>query len=537
MGHPSYRLLHMLTLLSAIALAASTILSEHVYRTKDQLVVRTTTGTYTGLIEPKYPKTRQFRSIAFAEPPVLSRRWLPPQKPPLSAKHHDSYNFPLSCPQFVSKIPSLNNQYFAEGTLVNNGNQNDTSGLVGADTSEDCLYLAVWTPANATFHSKLPVLFFMSGGGFTTGGIDIRYQIPTSWIEDSQSHIVVTINYRVNIFGFPNARGLTNQNLGILDQRAALEWVRDNIAGFGGDPAKITLWGQSAGSMSADAHAHAFYDDPIAHAFFLQSGTVFSGPAVDDMTQSNFSFVAKRFGCQFTDDSDGIAELDCMRKVPFKQIENFVGQYADSGEQPPLDFIPVVDDSLIFSDYTARAHAGKVAHRPTILSNVANEMSSLVPLPSDLTKGPDQTLVFAYDLAEWICPTYNSTIERTRLGIPVFRYQHAGTFPNLNPFKWLGAYHGSDVPMNFGTYGLLTSLADATEFETEVSRTMQNHILAFAKDPRHGPQKIGWKALITGNGSGGELIRFGADGKVVQHVDSIEVDGACQGVGAYNAFP
>ncbi|GAE00285.1 hypothetical protein ANI_1_1074034 [Paecilomyces variotii No. 5] len=502
----------MFTFFSAIALAASIVLSEHVYLAEDQLTVRTTTGTYTGLIEPKYPKTRQFRSIAFAEHPVLSRRWLPPQKLPLSTEYHDSYIFPPSCPQFVSKVPSLNNEYLAGGALINNGNQNDTSGL-------------------------LPVLFFMSGGGFTTSGTDIPYQIPTSWIEHSQSHIVITINYRVNIFGFPNARGLTNHNLGILDQRAALEWVRDNIAEFGGNPVKITLWGQSAGSISADAHAHAFYDDPIAHAYFPQSSTVFSGPAVDDKKHSNFSFVASKFGCQFSKDIEGIVELDCMRSVPFKQIENLVGQYADSTQQPALNFIPVVDGSLIFSDYAARAQAGKVAHLPTILSNAANEMSSLVPLPRNLTKGPDLTLVFTYDLAEWVCPTYNSTVERTRLGIPVFRYQHAGTFPNLNPFKWLGAYHGSDVPMNFGTYGLLMNLANTTDFETEVSRTMQHHILAFANDPHYGPQKIGWKALSAGNGSSGELIRFGADGKVVQHVDSIEVDGACQGVGTCNAFP
>lgn len=523
--------------LSGIVFATTTFASGHLYHTEDQLTVKTSTGTYTSLIDSNFPKTRQFRSIAFAQPPVLSRRWLPPQKLPPSTEHHDSYKFPPSCPQFVSKIPTLNNEYFAGGTLVNNGNQNHTSGLSGADTSEDCLYLAVWTPANATFRSKLPVLFFMSGGGFSTGGVDIPYQIPTSWIERSQSHLVVTINYRVNIFGFPNARGLKDQNLGILDQRAALEWVRDNIVQFGGDPEKITLWGQSAGSMSADAHAHAFYQEPIAHAYFLQSGNVFTSPAVTDMKYSNFSFIAKQSGCQFDNDSDGIAELECMRQVPFNEIENSIGQYSDSGQQPALNFIPVVDEFLIFSDYAARARAGKVARRPTILSNTANEMSSMIPLPKNLTEGPDQALVLAYDLAVWICPTYNSTAERNRLRIPVFRYQHAGTFPNLNPFKWLGAYHGSDVPMNFGTYGLLTDLANSTKFEIEVSQKMQDHILAFAKDPYHGPQKIGWEPSSSSNGSSGELIRFGANGNAIQYVNAIEVDGACQGVGTYDAFP
>ena len=113
------------------------------------------------------------------------------------------------------------------------------------------------------------MLIFLPGGAFQTGGINSGYYSPTSWIERSQSHIVITINYRVNIFGFPNAPGLAEQNLGILDQRIALGWVRDNIAAFGGDPHAITQWGQSAGSMSSDIHAHAFPEDPIARAYFL----------------------------------------------------------------------------------------------------------------------------------------------------------------------------------------------------------------------------------------------------------------------------
>ena len=81
-----------------------------------------------------------------------------------------------------------------------------------------------------------------------TGGVNIPVQLPSEWVYRSQGHIVVTINYRVNIMGFPNAAGLKTQNVGLRDQRAAVEWVQDNIAPFGGDPTAITLWGQSAGS-------------------------------------------------------------------------------------------------------------------------------------------------------------------------------------------------------------------------------------------------------------------------------------------------
>ncbi|KAF2181535.1 alpha/beta-hydrolase [Zopfia rhizophila CBS 207.26] len=528
-------------LLSLVSLAA-TIVAGHAdhadTNASDQLTVKTSTGTYTGLIDPKFPKTRQFRSIAFAEPPVKSRRWLPPQKLSPSSEHYNSYDLPPSCPQFVSSVPSLLSEYFADGALIYNGNQNHTSGLVGAATSEDCLYLAVWTPANATCNSKLPVLFFMTGGGFQGGGVNLPYQLPTDWVERSQSHIVVTINYRVNIFGFPDAAGLSEQNLGILDQRAALEWVRDNIASFGGDPTAITQWGQSAGSMSTDVHAHAFYEDPIAHAYFLQSGTVFSGAAVADTTFSNFSFVAQHFGCNSTSGNNSAAELDCMRAVPFEQVSNFVGQYGDSGAVPALSFLPVVDERIVFSDYAARASSGKVARLPTILSNTANEASSLVPFPvENQTAGFPQEVILAVELAQFICPTYNSTLERNHLSIPVYRYQHAGTYPNLNPVEWIGAYHGSDIPMNFGTYDLVKGLGDAIQLEIETSRAMQDHILAFAKDPYYGPQKLDWEPLNASAPQGGKLIRFGADGKAVQYVDGIDVDGICQGVGEYDAFP
>jgi acetylcholinesterase len=522
----------MMFTLFFISLLAHTVIALPNKAASPNLTIKTTTGTFTGLIDPKFPSTRQFRSIPFAQPPTLSRRWLPPQKLSTSSQHYNSTTLPPSCPQFVSSIPSLSSTYFAEGAMINNGNDNHTSGLSGAATSEDCLYLAIWTPSQATPTAKLPVLFFMTGGGFQGGGVNLPYQLPTGWVDRSQAHIVVTINYRLNIFGFPNALGLADQNLGMLDQRAALEWVRDNIVQFGGDAKRITQWGQSAGSMSADAHAHTFYKDPIASAYILQSGTLFSGPPVVDTAHSNFTFVARNFGCY-----NATVELDCMRAIPFPKIINFIGQYGDSGAQPALSFIPAVDNRTIFSDYPARIAAGKVAHRPTILSNTANELSSLIPFSGTNVSAVPQEVILAISLAQFVCPTYNSTVERNGLGIPVFRYQYAGMFPNMNPFEWLGAHHGSDVPMNFGTYGLITDFANATKFEEEVSRKMQQHILAFASDPWKGPQKIGWKPMIASDAKGGSLVRFGADEKAVQYVDGVEVDGVCQGIGEYDAFP
>ncbi|KAF7353955.1 Alpha/beta-hydrolase [Mycena venus] len=489
--------------LSSLILALPSVLGRG---DSDNLTVKTSTGTYTGVIEPKFPNTRQFRSVAFAEPPVADLRWLPPKPLSNSTTRHDSSAFPLSCPQFVSSLPTVWNQFLAKGNLIYNGDQNHTSGLSGAATSEDC--------------------------GFATGGVNIEWQLPTDWVERTQQHIVVTINYRLNVFGFPNARGLTDQNLGILDQRVALEWVRDNIASFGGDPAKITQWGQSAGAISVDLHSFAYYNDPIARGYFMQSGDAFVGSRIQDAAHTNFSFMAAHFGCDL---SDGAAELDCMRRVPFDSIENFIGQYAQNGTQPALSFGITPDEKIIFSDYAARAAAGKVARVPAILSNCANEMSSLYPYPVDnLTAGPYEPAVLALDISGWVCPTANTTALRNALDIPVFRFQHAGTYPNLNPLKWLGAYHASDLPIAFGTYGLLTDLGHTTAFEVAVSRAMQDHVFAFVEDPHHGPQSIGWEPMNASAPHGGTFIRFGADHNVMQYVDGVEVDGVCKGTGSYS---
>ncbi|KAM0351274.1 hypothetical protein ACHAP4_009413 [Fusarium culmorum] len=387
----------------AIVLASNTVNCQN----KDSsLTAKTATGSFTGIIDPSFPRIRQWRSIPFAEPPVSSLRWLPPQKlPPDSKRHRYSAKFPPSCPQFVSGVESYWNTPLTRGNLIYNGAQNDTSGLVGEATSEDCLYLAIWSPKSKPPEGGFPVAFFMTGGGFVQGGVDLPWQNPESWVERSQSHIVVSINYRVDIFGFPNARGLADgeQNLGILDQRAALEWVHENIAAFGGNPERITQWGRSAGGMSADIHSFAWYEDPIAQAYYAESGVALNIDGAleppNELTYSNFSFVARHVGCgapcgDGCEDKDGLAELNCMRQVSMAQIVNFVGQYGDRGENPPLTFSLMIDERVIFSDYHARAKAGKIARRPAMFSMTSNEYSSLLPWPpKNLTEGPDQDVV------------------------------------------------------------------------------------------------------------------------------------------------
>jgi acetyl esterase/lipase len=200
---------------------------------------------------------------------------------------------------------------FVPGLLVENGQQNQSSGLLVLGSSEDCLSLAIWTPYGVSLDAKRAVALFMIGGGFSTGGVNVRAQLPQQWVNRTGAHIVVTINYRVNIFGFPIAAGDSSPNVGILDQRLPLEWVAENIASFGGDPEAIMMWRRSAGSQLVDYHNYAFWDNPISRASLSQPGTALKSLSSADCGHTNFTFVAKNLSCDFP--SDPAAELECMQ--------------------------------------------------------------------------------------------------------------------------------------------------------------------------------------------------------------------------------
>lgn len=175
-----------------------------------------------------------------------------------------------------------------------------------------------------------------------------------SFADSKAPHVLTPLNsYRGNIFGFPNAAGLDQRylNVGLLDQRLALEFVRSNIAAFGGDLARITLWGQSAGALSVDYYNFAYPEDPIVSGLIMDSGTALYPSVTLDPTHSNFTFVAAQLGCK---DLSPTAELACMRNVSSIAIETLIQAYEDNGTQPVLSFNPIIDYRTKFSNYTAR---------------------------------------------------------------------------------------------------------------------------------------------------------------------------------------
>lgn len=158
------------------------------------LTVTAPSGTYTGIMNGTVPNVRQYLGIPYSLPPVGDRRWLPPTKFPSNPSVHiPATDFPPGCPQYGPRFPTVFNQYLTQNTIPW-GSQNHTPGTMVWSSNEDCLYLAVWTPASASKKSKLPVIMFIAGGGFVnSGSVNAAWYKPHQWVQRTQAHVAVTI--------------------------------------------------------------------------------------------------------------------------------------------------------------------------------------------------------------------------------------------------------------------------------------------------------------------------------------------------------
>jgi para-nitrobenzyl esterase len=265
----------------------------------------TVTGTRHGEVEGVQREGYvSFKGIPYAAPPIGERRWLPPQpvNPWSGTLQAQSYGFVAPQPERVADAPLA-----MLGTEV-------------GEEREDCLYLNVWTPA--IDDRKRPVMVWIHGGGFRSGTGGSPLYSPRFLLRRGDV-VVVTLNYRLGALGFLNLNEVTRGripstgNEGLLDQIAALRWVRDNIAAFGGDPDQVTVFGESAGGMSVGALLGA----PAARGLF-QRAIPQSGAASTARTLERAAYVAERFlekiGLQ-PHDCDGLRALDPRRLIEVEQ--------------------------------------------------------------------------------------------------------------------------------------------------------------------------------------------------------------------------
>ena len=332
-----------------------------------------------------------------------------------------------------------------------------------------------------------PVLLWIHGGRFSIPGThSLFYQ--GQYLADVEDVVVVTINQRVNIFGYPGAPGQV-QNVGLLDQRMAIEWVRDNIKGFGGDPRRITIFGQSAGGTSVDYYSYAWKKDPIVAGLISHSGTALSFyPNTPDMSASYWYAASTLLGCGSSGDV-----MHCMRSKNTTEILQAIAKVPMAATkvlyQP--NFHPTVDNKTVLADYSSLSANGSFAKIPYLAGNTDYEAGYY----KTSAWASNRTLTAArwdlFNLAGFTCPTGTETKNRVKFGVPTWRYRYFGDWPNLQLYPGSRAYHGSDLTMVFGTAKDVSGIPN-TAAENEVSRYMMKAWAAFARDPEKGLKEMEW---------------------------------------------
>lgn len=248
-----------------------------------------------------------FCGVPYAKPPVGEKRFCPPEEPACWEGVYKADHFGCVCPQTEHEPDSFYGKEFY------------LDPEFGMKQSEDCLYLNIWTPAN-TVDEKLPVAFWIHGGAFMHGFSHESEFDGAAYCE--RGVILVTINYRLGAFGFLAHPWLSEEsgvgrsgNYAILDQIAALKWVKENIAAFGGDPENITVFGQSAGCMSVQTLVSSpLTENWISKAIFQSAGGYDTG-LNRDMPLSE----AETIGQEFVELS-GAKSLEELRAIPAEKI-------------------------------------------------------------------------------------------------------------------------------------------------------------------------------------------------------------------------
>ena len=317
-----------------------------------QDIVKTASGTLEGT--GRQPSgVREFKGIPFAQPPVGNLRWTEPQPPASWTGVRPAKAFGPRCMQ----QPIYGDMGFRSDGM-----------------SEDCLYLNVWTPAKSSA-DKLPVMVYFFGGGFMAGdGSEPRYDGESM---AAKGIVTVTVNYRLGVFGFLAHPELTKEsphhvsgNYALFDQSAALRWVQKNVAAFGGDPRKVTIAGESAGSISVSAQmASPLSKDLIAGAIG-ESGSILAALAPVPLA------AGEENGVKFAAAASK-SDLASLRATSGEQLLEIAGKRGGPR------FTPVIDGYFFPESPVAILAAGKQAHVPLLAGWNSEEMNGRSVLGQD----------------------------------------------------------------------------------------------------------------------------------------------------------
>ncbi|KAI0113750.1 alpha/beta-hydrolase [Nemania sp. FL0031] len=464
----------------------------------------------------------EWLGLPYASPPTGQLRFAPPAKSSLEGTiNADHYGF--DCPQTPSApfaYPNATSQY--QRIYANFVNQlNNTQ-------SEDCLTLNVWSRTDKSQHTLKPVIVWIHGGRFSAGSSHTPFYHGGN-LASKQDVVIITFNFRMNIFGFPGSPE-TAHNIGFLDQYLAVEWVYENIAAFGGDPSRITIIGQSSGAVAVSNWAYAFKDRPIVAGTMSHSGSIFSFPLLNTtIAAANWNHVASSLGC-----GASASALSCMRSenISFQSILNAVRTVPSVPGDSPTRSVPpfqaTVDNVTVFSpsEYISRLKSSTFARLPHF--QIHGDHESGFYRISALAQGRSlpESDWREFERESFTCATAAETYWRSAAGVPTYRARYMADWENLRLYDppSSGAYHGVEVNMITGNSGSVSGI-EPSSYEAELTSIMQEAWAAFAADPVRGLLRLGWPRYEAG---GVSLVRLGVNTTpIVDVVSSAMYDDAC----------
>jgi para-nitrobenzyl esterase len=445
-----------------------------------------------------------YKGIPFAAPPVGDLRWRAPKPPVAWAGVRQADKFEPACMQ----VPIVNRDL----------------GMDSVEINEDCLYLNVWTPARSA-GEKLPVMVWIYGGGFTIGGTSLSLYDGTNLAK--KGVVLVSLAYRLGAFGFlahpelSAEQGGHSGNYGLLDQIAGLQWVKRNIAGFGGDPNRVTIFGESAGGISVSMLSAS----PLAKGLFRgaisESGGSFgperqAGNEGGEMMDSLAA--AEKKGTAFLAKLGATSIADARKKSADDVLKN---------SPPGLGTAwPIFDGYVLLGDQYKLYEAGRYNDTPVLIGTNSDEGALFVPFAkSDAYQksihagygdyadkilaaypgGTDaEALRSSRDIfrdATFAWPTWSWARLQSKTGkgkVYAYYFTHRPPYPNAPQFKDWGAAHAGEIAYVFGNF---TAGMPASASDRSVSEEISSYWVNFAKsgDP-NGSGLPHWPAFTSANG-------------------------------------
>jgi para-nitrobenzyl esterase len=388
-----------------------------------------------------------FLGVPYAQPPLGALRFCAPQ-PPLPwtgirpAKAFSARAWQMAQSGFYLK------EFFSDPAYM-------------PPMAEDCLYLNIWTPAHSS-DEKLPVAFWLHGGAFINGfGSEMEFDGEAF---ARRGVILVTVNYRLGAFGFLASPELTAENggvvgnVGILDQIAALRWLKANIAAFGGDPGRITIFGQSAGSLSCQTLASS----PLAKGLFsgviLQSGGGYNDMLKRDLLPADAYATGEKFF-----ELCGAHNLAELRALAPEQVMDGARRLFETLAGHHLPFYPILDGQVLAAGLNASIEQGLLHDVPFMVGSTLNDLGRAA--------GAAQPAVDPFNAS---CINLSLWLEKIGRK-PAYVYY----FTQLPQGDEAGAFHSSELWYVFGT--LQRSWRPKTPGDYRVSAALSDYWTNFIK--------------------------------------------------------